>query len=76
MGVKVVGAEAWGIIGGILALFGWLLKDTQQKNASREEKYQRVIERNQQVISEQQSANSKLADAYEALAKLAAKVGQ
>ncbi|MFV5912499.1 BhlA/UviB family holin-like peptide [Bacillus cereus] len=42
--------------GAFAALFVWMLFTTQKKNEQREEKYQQVIDRNQQVIEEQAKA--------------------
>ncbi|RWQ71221.1 BhlA/UviB family holin-like peptide [Bacillus cereus] len=42
------------------ALFVWMLFTTQKKNEQREEQYQKVIEKNQQVIEEQAKAFSSL----------------
>ncbi|WP_141540716.1 BhlA/UviB family holin-like peptide, partial [Bacillus cereus] len=38
------------------ALFVWMLFTTQKKNEQREEQYQKVIEKNQEVIEEQAKA--------------------
>lgn len=42
--------------GAFAALFVWMLFTTQKKNEQREEKYQKVIEKNQSVIEEQAKA--------------------
>lgn len=42
--------------GAFAALFVWMLFTTQKKNEQREEQYQKVIEKNQQVIEEQAKA--------------------
>ncbi|AFU12951.1 Bacteriocin uvib-related protein [Bacillus thuringiensis MC28] len=42
--------------GAFAALFVWMLFTTQKKNEQREAQYQRVIEKNQQVIEEQAKA--------------------
>ncbi|SLK07304.1 BhlA holin family protein [Bacillus toyonensis] len=47
--------------GAFAALFVWMLITTQKKNEQREEQYQKVIEKNQQVIEEQAKAFSSLA---------------
>lgn len=47
--------------GAFAALFVWMLITTQIKNEQREEQYQKVIEKNQQVIEEQAKAFSSLA---------------
>ena len=47
--------------GAFAALFVWMLFTTQKKNEQREEQYQKVIEKNQQVIEEQAKAFSSLA---------------
>ncbi|WP_131100638.1 BhlA/UviB family holin-like peptide [Bacillus sp. SYJ] len=39
--------------GAFVALFVWMLLTTQKTNEQREEKYQQVIDKNQQVIEEQ-----------------------
>ncbi|XKK34729.1 BhlA/UviB family holin-like peptide [Bacillus sp. A17A.1] len=46
--------------GAFAALFVWMLFTTQKKNEQREEQYQKVIEKNQQVIEEQAKAFSSL----------------
>ncbi|WP_088350006.1 BhlA/UviB family holin-like peptide [Bacillus cereus] len=46
--------------GAFAALFLWMLFTTQKKNEQREEQYQKVIEKNQQVIEEQAKAFSSL----------------
>ncbi|HDR4871881.1 MULTISPECIES: BhlA/UviB family holin-like peptide [Bacillus cereus group] len=46
--------------GAFAALFVWMLFTTQIKNEQREEQYQKVIEKNQQVIEEQAKAFSSL----------------
>ncbi|MCL6570602.1 MAG: bacteriocin biosynthesis protein [Bacillus sp. (in: Bacteria)] len=46
--------------GAFAALFVWMLFTTQKKNEQREEQYQKVIEKNQQVIEEQAKAFSLL----------------
>ncbi|MCQ6306729.1 BhlA/UviB family holin-like peptide [Bacillus cereus] len=42
--------------GPFAALFVWMLFTTQKKNEEREEKYQVVIEKNQEVITKQADA--------------------
>ncbi|WP_240527449.1 BhlA/UviB family holin-like peptide [Bacillus pseudomycoides] len=42
--------------GAFAALFVWMLFTTQKKNEQREAQYQKVIEKNQQVIEEQAKA--------------------
>ncbi|OUB48345.1 BhlA/UviB family holin-like peptide, partial [Bacillus thuringiensis] len=39
--------------GAFAALFVWMLFTTQKKNEQREEQYQKVIEKNQDVITKQ-----------------------
>ncbi|KAA0820977.1 BhlA/UviB family holin-like peptide [Bacillus sp. AY2-1] len=46
--------------GAFAALFVWMLFTMQKKNEQREEQYQKVIEKNQQVIEEQAKAFSSL----------------
>ncbi|PER47350.1 bacteriocin biosynthesis protein [Bacillus thuringiensis] len=46
--------------GAFAALFVWMLFTTQKKNEQREEQYQKVIGKNQQVIEEQAKAFSSL----------------
>lgn len=46
--------------GAFAALFVWMLFTTQKKNEQREEQYQKVIEKNQNVIEEQAKAFSSL----------------
>ncbi|UIJ64651.1 bacteriocin biosynthesis protein [Bacillus cereus] len=46
--------------GAFAALFVRMLFTTQKKNEQREEQYQKVIEKNQQVIEEQAKAFSSL----------------
>ncbi len=46
--------------GAFAALFVWMLFTTQKMNEQREEQYQKVIEKNQQVIEEQAKAFSSL----------------
>ncbi|MEX0415815.1 BhlA/UviB family holin-like peptide [Bacillus mycoides] len=48
--------------GAFAALFVWMLFTTQKKNEQREEQYQAVIQKNQQVIEEQAKAFSSLAN--------------
>ncbi|MBW3491125.1 BhlA/UviB family holin-like peptide [Bacillus sp. FDAARGOS_1420] len=42
--------------GAFAALFVWMLFTTQKKNEQREEQYQKVIEKNQEVITKQAEA--------------------
>ncbi|EEM16970.1 bacteriocin biosynthesis protein [Bacillus pseudomycoides] len=42
--------------GAFVALFVWMLFTTQKKNEQRAAQYQKVIEKNQQVIEEQAKA--------------------
>ena len=42
--------------GAFAVLFVWMLFTTQKKNEQREERYQKVIDKNQEVIEEQAKA--------------------